>query len=180
MKNLILILISVLLFSCGTRKTSKSQTEIKTEASTTIEASTVAASETEKQTETETKTDIAVKNDIIDEAEKLEPIDPDKPIIKTTETKDGKTISTWQNAKVDISKKADKSEKSTTGDIKEKTAEKTKKDLTEKVKVKEDEKVDIEIDTKDTTKTPMSNWWYLLLLIPIVAAYVWYNTKSKD
>lgn len=177
MKNLLLILISLLLFSCGTRKTKKSQTEIKAEASTTIEASSVAISETEKQKTTEIKTAIKVKNDVIDEAENLTPINPDQPIIKTTEVKDGKTTTTWQNAKVDTSKKTDKSEKSDTIDKKEFIAETGNSNLTTNVKIKRDEETKASSRDKDTKNISWS-WWWLIVLVPIgLLAYLYRKNR---
>jgi flagellum-specific peptidoglycan hydrolase FlgJ len=176
MKNLLLILISLLLFSCGTRKTNKSKTEIKTEASTTIEASTVAVSKTEKQTETDTKTAIAEKTDVIDETEKLEPIDPDKPMIKTTETKDGKTISTWQNARVDNNKKTDKSEKSTTEDKKEFIDESGNSNLSSNLKIKKD-KARTGSSSEKNTKNISWSWWWLIVLVPIGGVVFYYSKK---
>jgi cobalamin biosynthesis Mg chelatase CobN len=163
MKNLLLIIISLLLFSCGARKSKKSkietvkQTELATDAATKTE--TTIATKTETQALTEAT----------NESEKLEPIDSSKPIIKTQSTKDGTTTTTWQNAKVDRTSTSRKEV------VKEIKTDKSKVIKHSKSKALLKIKENTENIKKETQRESYSIWWLLLLIIPILYFYIKYR-----
>jgi len=167
MKNILLITLSLLLFSCGARKSSK----YKTETSKQSEAITsdVLKVETVKYVVTvkEALTQVNFSN------EKLEPIDVLKPIIKTENTKDGTTITTWQNAKVD---RSSISKKEVVKEIKrDKSKILQQSESKGLIKIKEN----IENIKKETERENYSIWWILLLIIPILYFYVKYKSHSN-
>ena len=163
MKNLLLITLLLLLFSCGARKSNKSkietvkQTELATDTATKTE--TLIDTKTEKQALTEAK----------NESEKLEPIDSSKPIIKTQNTKDGTTTTTWQNAKVESS-----------STLKKEVVKQIKTDKS-KILHQSESKVSVKIKEntenikKETQRESYSLWWLLLLVIPILYFYIKYR-----
>lgn len=161
------LFIGLFLISCGTRNTKK--TEIKEEINTEIEAST----KTDIKTETDKKTDTKTESNISESLENLTPINPDKPMKKTVEEKDGKKITTWENANVNSETKTDKSKKS------ESTDESVKTDSNAETKIKASE----EIKKTDESKITESDkgfvfnlnwlWW---LLIPLG---LWWLYKTK-
>jgi len=166
MKNILLITLSLLLFSCGARKSNKSKIETSKQSEAT--ASTVLKVETVKDIETikEAVKEVNFSN------EKLEPIDVLKPIIKTQNTKDGTTTTTWQNAKVNrlsISKKEV---------VKEINTDKSKilqqSESKELVKIKENNK-NIKKDTERE-----SYWIFWLLLLIITSLYFFAKHKSHS
>jgi len=165
MKNLLLIMLSLLMFSCGARKSNKSkietvkQTELATDTATKTE--TLIDTKTEKQALTEAK----------NESEKLEPIDSSKPIIKTQSTKDGTTTTTWQNAKVESSSTLKKEL------VKEIKTDKSKLLQHSKSKALLKIKENTKNIKKETQRESYSMWWLLLLIIPILYFYVKFSQK---
>ena len=160
MKNIVLITLSLLLFSCGARKSNKS----KLETSKQSEAITSAV------LKTETVKDIkSIKEDLKEtdfNSEKLEPIDVLKPIIKTQKTKDGTTTTTWQNAKVDRSITSKKEV------VKEIKTDKSKILQQSQSKVVVKVKENTENIKKETERESYSMWWLLLLIIPVLYFYL--------
>jgi hypothetical protein len=163
MKNILLITLSLLLFSCGARKSNKSkietvkQTELYTDTATKTEA--LVDTKTQKQAFTEAT----------NESERLEPIDSAKPIIKTQKTKDGTTTTTWQNAKVDRSITSKKEV------VKEIKIDKSKLLQHSQSKVSVKIKENTENVKKETQRESYSIWWLLLLIIPILYFYIKYR-----
>jgi hypothetical protein len=166
MKNILIITLSLLLFSCGARKSNRSK--IETSKQSEAAASNVLKTETVKDIETVKE---AVKETDFSN-EKLEPIDVLKPIIKTQKTKDGTTTTTWQNAKVDqsITSKKEVLKEITTNKSKILKQSETKALL----KIKENN----ENIKKETERENYSIWWLLLLIIPILYFYVKYKSHS--
>ena len=165
MKNLLLIMLSLLMFSCGARKSNKSKIE-------TVKQTELA---TDKATKTETLIDTKAEKQALTEAtnesEKLEPIDNLKPIIKTQNTKDGTTTTTWQNAKVD---RTSTSKKEVVKEIKTDKSKVIKHSKSKALlKIKENTK-NIK---KETQRESYSMWWLLLLIIPILYFYVKFSQK---
>jgi hypothetical protein len=159
MKNILLITLSLLLFSCGARKSNKSK--IETSKQSEAAASTVLKVETVKDIETVKE---AVKETDFSN-EKLEPIDVLKPIIKTQNTKDGTTTTTWQNAKVDRSVT---SKKEVLKEIKRDLSKEIKRDKSNSLlKIKENN----ENIKKETEREDYSIWWLLILIILIFYIY---------
>jgi len=167
MKNILIITLSLLLFSCGARKSNKSK--IETSKQSEVATSAVLKVETVKDIKSEKQalTEVNFSN------EKLEPIDALKPIIKTQNTKDGTTTTTWQNAKVDRSSAQKKEvEKEITIDKSKILKQSESKVL---VKIKENNK-NIK---KETEREDYSIWWFLLLIIPILYFYAKQKSHSN-
>lgn len=143
-----IIVISVLAFlcSCASRKTAKSQTEIKTETQST---------ET-----TETKTDVNTSIVTVDTSTTNEiefiPVDNTKPIII-----DGKS---YTNV---IIKRVNKKNNVV-------TVENEKVSQIEQKAVKTKGKQVIEVEQKETQKETNYNWWWLIILL-IISGYVIYK-----
>jgi len=167
MKNIVLITLSLLLFSCGARKSIKSKIETSKQSEAT--ASAVLKSETAK--------DIVVEKQAVTEVnfsnEKLEPINVLKPIIKTQNTKDGTTTTTWQNAKVDRSMTLKKEV------VKEIKTDKSKEIKRNKSKVAVKIKENNENIKKETERESYSIWWLLLLAPPAIYFYIKYKSHSN-
>jgi hypothetical protein len=167
MKNIIIITLSLLLFSCGSRKSSKSK--IQTSKQSEAAASNVLKVETVKDIVTVKQ---AVK-EVNFSSEKLEPIDVLKPIIKTQNTKDGTTTTTWQNAKVDRSSNSKK--------------EVLKEIKTDKSKILQQAESKVLLKTKENTKNIKKEteresywmWWLLLLIILILYFYLKHKSQSN-
>lgn len=156
--------------SCGLRKTQK--TEVKEVVKTEAESNKTGTTETEKKTNTEIKSENKkdVSNDISETDELLEPVNPDKPIIKTESEKDGIKTTTWENAKVKNLSKTDNSKTNESSISKEKisenenTSHSNKSDLNIKA---ESNKSDESKVTEADKGFGFSLWWLWLLLIPL-------------
>jgi uncharacterized membrane protein len=164
MKNILIITLSLLLFNCGARKSNKSKIETAKQSETITSA--VLKVETVKDIENEKQ---AVK-EVNFSNEKLEPIDVLKPIIKTQNTKDGTTTTTWQNAKVD---RFSASKKEVLKEIK---IDKSKILQQSQSKVFLKIKENTENIKKETERENYSIWWLLLLIIPILYFYAKYKS----
>jgi len=167
MKNILIITLSLLLFNCGARKSNKSK--IQTSKHSEAAASTVLKVELVKDIKT-------IKEDVKEtdfSSEKLEPIDILKPIIKTQNTKDGTTITTWQNAKVHRSSTSKKEV------VKEIKRDKSKILQQSKSKVVVKIKENTENIKKETERESYSIWWFLLLIIPILYFYAKQKSHSN-
>jgi len=166
MKNILIITLSLILFSCGARKSNKSKIETSKQSeaaeSNVLKTETVKDIKTVKQALTETD----FSN------EKLEPIDVLKPIIKTQNTKDGTTTTTWQNAKVDRSSTSKKEV------LKEIKRDKSKILQQSESKVAVKIKENTENIKKETERERYSPWWLLLLIIPILYFYLKHKSHS--
>jgi len=164
MKNILIIAVSLLLFSCGARKSSKSKIETSKQSETT--ASTVLKVETVK--------DVVTVKEAVKETdfsnEKLEPIDVLKPIIKTQNTKDGTTTTTWQNAKID---RSIISKKEVVKEIKRDLSKEIKRDKSKALlKIKENN----ENIKKETERE--SYWIWCILILIILILYFYLKHKS--
>lgn len=169
MKKLITLFALIFLISCGTRKTNK--TEIKEEIKTEIEAST-------KIEETKTEERIIEKSEDSDKTETVEnltPIDPEKPMKKTVEEKDGKKITTWENASVNSGTKTDKSKKSESIDEVVKTDSKRESDF--KV-ISESKKTD-KVKFTESDKGVVFSWWWIWIIVLIIVLKVIYDSRNK-
>lgn len=154
--------------SCGTRNTKK--TDIKEEIKTEVEASTKIQETTNKDSKTETKT----AADVVEQNENLSPVDPTKPMTKTVEEKDGKKITTWENANVNYNSKIDKSIK--TEALQENTQTNSKSETDFKASG-ETKKTDEIKQTGSDKGFALNLWWILLLLIPL-GLWRLYNIKN--
>ena len=160
MKNILIIAVSLLLFSCGARKSSKSKIETSKQSETITSA----------VLKTETVKDIKSEKQAVTEAdfsnEKLEPIDVLKPIIKTQNTKDGTTTTTWQNAKID---RSIISKKEVVKEIRRDLSKEIKRDKSNSLlKIKENN----ENIKKETERESYSIWCILILIILILYFYL--------
>ena len=173
MKTLIKIFLTILLtsgiWSCGTRNTKK--TAVKEEIKTKIEAS----AKTEVATVTDTKTEAVTQNDVVDRSENLTPVDPSKPMVKTVEEKDGKKITTWENAIVNSETKTDKSHKNEKAEQIIETDSKTETNFKSNQGIKKSDKEKV---TESDKGFAASFWWLFLLVIP-VAIWKIYQVKNK-
>ncbi len=155
MKKTIILLSALTLVSCGARKTSKSETEVKTEVTTTVKDTTSKV--------TETKTNETV-NTFTDELE-IKPIDTTKAI--EIIDSNGK-VTKFKNA---VLKRKSKQENKTTATEK-KVAENASKTVKNEVKQTTKER------TKQTDKKAVSFWdyfWIVLLLILLFLIYRFYK-----
>jgi len=168
MKNILLITLSLLLFSCGARKSNKSK--IKTSKQSEATTSAVLKTETVKDIETVKE---AVK-EVNFSSEKLEPIDVLKPIVKTESTKDGTTTTTWQNAKVDRSSTSKKEV------VKEIKTDKSK--ILQQLEIKSFLKIkeNTENIKKETERESYSMWWVPFLSIIISWIYIKFRKKQQQ
>ena len=168
MKNILIIAVSLLLFSCGARKSSKSKIETVKQSEAAI--SSVLKVETVKDVNTvkQALTEVNFSN------EKLEPIVVLKPIIKTQNTKDGTTITTWQNAKVERSSTLKKEV------VKEIKRDKSKILQHSKSKALLKSKENNENIKRDTKRESYSPWWLLPLIIPISWIYIKFREKKQQ
>lgn len=144
--------------SCGTRNTKK--TEVKEEIKTEIEAS----ANVEESTNTETKTETTTAADVVEQNENLSPVDPSKPMTKTVEEKDGKKITTYENANVSSSTKSDKSTKAETKQ--ENSTKDSKAQMDFKATAESEKAEDVKVTESDKGSV-FSYWWLLWLLVPL-------------
>jgi hypothetical protein len=160
MKNkLILSALAFTLLSCGARKVQKSETEVKTEVTTTVKDTTSKVSETKKREQVFSFTD---------ELE-ITPIDTTKAI-EVIDSNGNKQ--TYFNAK--IKRKQTQVNKSV--DTETKVAENASK--VGKTKAKQT----VKQQTKETEKEAVSFWdyfWLLLLLLLLVGIYRFYIKYVK-
>jgi len=159
MKNILVITLSLLLFSCGDRKSSKSK--IETSKQSEVATSAVLKSETVKDIKTIKE---AVKETGYS-SEKLEPIDVLKPIIKTENTKDGTTTTTWQNARVDRS-----------STLKKEVVKEIKRDLSKEIK-RDKSKALLKIKENNENikkETERESYWICCILILIILILYFY------
>ena len=161
------LLIGLSIISCGTRNVKK--TEIKEEIKTETEIS----AKTDITTESDKKTDTKTESDVSESLENLTPINPDKPMKKTVEEKDGKKITTWENATVNSGTKTDKSKKSKS--INEVVKSDFKGETDFKV-IAESKKTDESKITESDKGFTFNLNWLWLLLIPLG---FWWWCKAK-
>jgi hypothetical protein len=126
MKKLLFLLIPLMLFSCGVRKTNKSQSDKSSTLERSVESLDLTQNDEQSDLTIQETAHTLITNNLVDETEKLEPIDASKPIEKTQEVKDGKLVTTWKNAKVDASRKTDNSTNSKTQSKQETLSDKKK------------------------------------------------------
>lgn len=177
MKNLILLIALVIFVSCGTRKTNKTKTDIVTTSEKVVETLKTEDATKEKSTEAESSEVNSTVNNVIDENENLEPINPDKPMIKTTETKDGKTKTTYENAKVNSKKTTDNSISNSSINSTINTSEVEKSRKSEGLKINEKAKTEI-VDTSKSSKRINLSWWWLIVLIPVAIGAYYYSRRK--
>jgi hypothetical protein len=160
MKKTIILLSALTLVSCGARKVNKSETEVKTEVTTTLKDTTSKVSET--------KTNETV-NTFTDELE-ITPIDTTKAI-EVIDSNGNKQ--TYFNAK--IKRKQTQVNKSVDTEIK--VAENGLKT------VKTSAKQTIEVATKETERKGFNFWHYLgfsfFILLLLFLTYVAYKNRNR-
>lgn len=159
MKKTLILLSALTLVSCSARKVNKSETEVKTEVTTTVKDTTSKVSETKKREQVFSFTD---------ELE-ITPIDTTKAI-EVIDSNGNKQ--TYFNAK--IKRKQTQVNKSV--NIEKKVAENGSK------AGKTEAKQTVKQQTKETEKTPVSFWnylWIVLLLLLLVGIYRFYIKYVK-
>lgn len=149
-KLILLFLITFLIVGCGTRKTQQTKTDVTTKEVTTDN------SVIETKTDTNTK---VIDCTLTDEIEII-PIDNTKEIVVN-----GKT---YKNVRL----KSKKTKNNVTTNKVEKVAKKQQN----AIKIKS--KASIEVKQKETERN--SNYWWLLLLIPIYLLYRKYKHKFTN
>jgi hypothetical protein len=150
MRNKLILLLSILIVGCGTRKTQQTKTDVTTKEVTTDN------SVIETKTDTNTK---VIDCTLTDEIEII-PIDNTKEIVVN-----GKT---YKNVRL----KSKKTKNNVTTNKVEKVAKKQQN----AIKIKS--KASIEVKQKETERN--SNYWWLLLLIPIYLLYRKYKHKFTN
>ena len=153
----LLAVLFLLLCSCGSRKVTKSNTEIKE----------VAKTETTKVDSSKVTVNIDSNTKIVDSSDSeeiiFEPVDNTKPMIVNSKT--------YLNAR--ISTKKVKANKVTTNDLNVyKTAQNSVKEASKEQSSKE---VKAEVKNVDKKQFNFLNLWWLLLLIPIYLLYKRYR-----
>ena len=149
-KLILLFLITFLIVGCGTRKTQQTKTDVTTKEVTTDN------SVIETKTDTNTK---VIDCTLTDEIEII-PIDNTKEIVVN-----GKT---YKNVRL----KSKKTKNNVTTNKVEKVAKKQQN------AIKTKSKASIEVKQKETERN--SNYWWLLLLIPIYLLYRKYKHKFTN
>jgi uncharacterized protein YcfL len=149
-KLILLFLITFLIVGCGTRKTQQTKTDVTTKEVTTDN------SVIETKTDTNTK---VIDCTLTDEIEII-PIDNTKEIVVN-----GKT---YKNVRL--------KSKKTKNNVTTKKVEKVAKKQQNAIKTKS--KASIEVKQKETERN--SNYWWLLLLIPIYLLYRKYKHKFTN
>jgi hypothetical protein len=150
MRNKLILLLSILIVGCGTRKTQQTKTDVTTKEVTTDN------SVIETKTDTNTK---VIDCTLTDEIEII-PIDNTKEIVVN-----GKT---YKNVRL----KSKKTKNNVTTNKVEKVAKKQQN----AIKIKS--KASIEVKQKETERN--SNYWWLILLIPIYLLYRKYKHKFTN
>jgi len=150
MINKLIFLLSILIVGCGTRKTQQTKTDVTTKEVTTDN------SVIETKTDTNTK---VIDCTLTDEIEII-PIDNTKEIVVN-----GKT---YKNVRL----KSKKTKNNVTTNKVEKVAKKQQN----AIKIKS--KASIEVKQKETERN--SNYWWLILLIPIYLLYRKYKHKFTN
>jgi hypothetical protein len=178
MKKQILILISSLvILSCGARKVNKSDTEETTkEKSKEVVSNDVVKTENTK-IETKTKTDESTKETIKETTYK--PIDNKKPALFTDSKGQKKELYNTEYTEREITRnKESKFEGNTNTLVNTKTSDKTKK-TSEKEKDNKKKEKTKEVDKKqfDPVSVLISYWWFFLLLIIVYYLYRKYKNK---
>jgi uncharacterized protein YcfL len=149
-KLILLFLITFLIVGCGTRKTQQTKTDVTTKEVTTDN------SVIETKTDTNTK---VIDCTLTDEIEII-PIDNTKEIVVN-----GKT---YKNVRL----KSKKTKNNVTTNKVEKVAKKQQN------AIKTKSKASIEVKQKETERN--SNYWWLILLIPIYLLYRKYKHKFTN
>jgi hypothetical protein len=149
-KLILLFLITFLIVGCGTRKTQQTKTDVTTKEVTTDN------SVIETKTDTNTK---VIDCTLTDEIEII-PIDNTKEIVVN-----GKT---YKNVRL----KSKKTKNNVTTNKVDKVAKKQQNSIKTK------SKASIEVKQKETERN--SNYWWLLLLIPIYLLYRKYKHKFTN
>jgi hypothetical protein len=106
LKIILIVFLALGISSCGSRKSQKTETELKTDVSTYSENSKNSGSNESTVSKTDAKDNTITTE--TDEGETLTPINPEQPIIKITP--DGKAT-TYKNAVVTIGKKTKQAKK---------------------------------------------------------------------
>jgi uncharacterized protein YcfL len=149
-KLILLFLITFLIVGCGTRKTQQTKTDVTTKEVTTDN------SVIETKTDTNTK---VIDCTLTDEIEII-PIDNTKEIVVN-----GKT---YKNVRL--------KSKKTKNNVTTNKVEKVSKKQQNAIKIKS--KASIEVKQKETERN--SNYWWLILLIPIYLLYRKYKHKFTN
>ena len=150
MKTKLILLSALLLIGCGTRKTQQTKTDVTTKEVTTDN------SVIETKTDTNTK---VIDCTLTDEIEII-PIDNTKEIIVNNKS--------YKNVRIKYKK--------TKNNVTTNKVEKVAKKQQNAIKIKS--KASIEVKQKETERN--SNYWWLLLLIPIYLLYRKYKHKFTN
>lgn len=159
MKKLIVtILISLLLISCGTRKTQSSISEVKKDSITSVVVNQESKSQ-EKEKDT-----LSISYDVSEEEISITPIDTSKAM-----SVNGKI---YKNVKLTVKKKQDKT---TLNSASAKTKEKS-----EKLKVKASSEVKIKEKSKEKgTERNSISWLWFLIILPVAGVIFYLYRKQK-
>lgn len=159
MKKIFLVLISMILLSCGARKTQTSISETKKDSTSTL----VVTQDTKLTKNTEDTT--TVKYNVSEEEICITPVDTSKAIIVN-----GKS---YKNANLTIRKKKDNTLYQSSKKVSEIHSNKVRYDSTTEVKTSEKKK-------DKATKRDSISWLWLLLLIPIAGVVYYLYRKYKS
>ena len=152
MTNKILLLSTILLFSCGTRKINKSETKEETKTEIVDTSKIVTKADTNIKVIDKTDTDEQI----------IEPIDNSMPILVN-----GKT---YKNVRL--------RSKKTKNDITTEKVEKVAKIEKKSITTKSNSKKSVEVKQIDKKQLNFLSLWWLWLLI-IILVYVGYKEKDK-
>lgn len=179
MRNILFIAaLCVAISSCsGTRNVKKDEIKIENSEATNTEISTDIVINSNKDSTVDTTKKKQSDVDVVDTEENLEPIDPDKPMKKTVEEKDGKKTTTYENAKVNNKSKVDKSKIVEDENIIDKSLEKVKYNGSTKIKQDSNRNNNIESTSRESNRTGGFPWWIVIVLI-FISGFLYIKFKK--
>lgn len=179
MRNILFIAtLCVAISSCsGTRNVKKDEIKIENSEATNTEIDTDIVIDSSKDSTVDTTKKKQSDADVVDTEENLEPIDPNKPMKKTVEEKDGKKITTYENANVNSKSKVDKSKIVEDENIIDKSSEKVKYTGSTKIKHDSNSNSNIESTSRESNRKSGFPWW-LVIVILTVLSILYYKFKK--
>jgi len=166
MKTKLILLASILLIGCGTRKTSQTKTDVTTKEVVTDNS--VIETKTDTNLKVTYETEIDKTSGIIIETETIEPINSDKTSFYIDKNGNKTELGNSKITKTKTTRKTNEKTKANTNIVEnKKVAETIKKDTKTKSKAK------VKVKQK-ATESNKGNFWNWILLIVLVAGVIWF------
>jgi len=171
MKNKLILLSTILLFSCGTRKVENKKIDVTTKEVTIDKSITETKADTNVKITTNTETNKETGE--VTETETLEPIDNTKPATYIDENGKSQSLNNAKKTKTKTKRKTNENKKANiVVDKVEKVAKKQQNDIKTKSKVS--------VQTKDkSTVSDKGNFWNWILLIIFGICIIWFVVWSR-